>query len=255
MLLRRVTNHVQNQNWFAVFIDFLIVVVGVFIGIQVANWNESRIERHLSQDYTKRLIVDLEKDLVETQVIYNYFGIVLENIEVADKLLSLPDSDAKTLILAAYRASEHNDAASSQATWDQIVSSGHLALLPKSAMASGIADYYKLVDYAGASRVLESPYRLAVRSIIPLPVQLAIRSGCSDAVDDTNVVIGFTSNCELEIDSAVLKDTAEQLRSSMAVRQNIRNQYSRIAVVYLNRQGNIVLLKRLIEALKNGENE
>jgi len=39
MLLRRVTNHVQNQNWFAVFIDFIIVVIGVFIGIQVANWS------------------------------------------------------------------------------------------------------------------------------------------------------------------------------------------------------------------------
>jgi hypothetical protein len=26
--------HVQDQNWFAVGIDFLIVVTGVFIGIQ-----------------------------------------------------------------------------------------------------------------------------------------------------------------------------------------------------------------------------
>ncbi len=39
MLLRKITKHVTDQNWFAVFIDFLIVVVGVFIGIQVANWN------------------------------------------------------------------------------------------------------------------------------------------------------------------------------------------------------------------------
>ena len=36
MLLRRITKHITEQNWFAVFIDFLIVVVGVFIGIQVA---------------------------------------------------------------------------------------------------------------------------------------------------------------------------------------------------------------------------
>ena len=42
MLLRKVTQHVKNQNWFAVFIDFIIVVVGVFIGIQVANWNDDR---------------------------------------------------------------------------------------------------------------------------------------------------------------------------------------------------------------------
>jgi len=40
MLLRRIAQHVKDQNWFAVGLDFVIVVVGVFIGIQVANWNQ-----------------------------------------------------------------------------------------------------------------------------------------------------------------------------------------------------------------------
>ena len=46
MLLRRITQHVKDQNWFAVGIDFVIVVIGVFIGIQVANWNEARAEKN-----------------------------------------------------------------------------------------------------------------------------------------------------------------------------------------------------------------
>lgn len=45
MLLRRITKHVKDQDWFAVGIDFAIVVIGVFIGIQVANWNTARIDR------------------------------------------------------------------------------------------------------------------------------------------------------------------------------------------------------------------
>jgi hypothetical protein len=46
MLLRRVIEHVRTQNWTAIGIDFLIVVVGVFIGIQVSNWNEAvRMDR------------------------------------------------------------------------------------------------------------------------------------------------------------------------------------------------------------------
>jgi len=45
MILRSITEHVRTQNWFAVGIDFFIVVVGVFIGIQVANWNEAQAER------------------------------------------------------------------------------------------------------------------------------------------------------------------------------------------------------------------
>ena len=50
MLLRRITHHIKNQNWFAVFLDFIIVVAGVFIGIQVSNWNESRVEAIREQE-------------------------------------------------------------------------------------------------------------------------------------------------------------------------------------------------------------
>ena len=37
MILRRITEHVKAQNWFAVGLDFLIVVVGVFIGVHAAS--------------------------------------------------------------------------------------------------------------------------------------------------------------------------------------------------------------------------
>ena len=39
MILARVIEHVKAQNWTAVALDFFIVVMGVFIGIQVSNWN------------------------------------------------------------------------------------------------------------------------------------------------------------------------------------------------------------------------
>ncbi|MDZ7629063.1 MAG: hypothetical protein U5J99_11755 [Parvularculaceae bacterium] len=39
MLLRRVIDRVRAQNWRAVAIDFVIVVLGVFVGLHVNNWN------------------------------------------------------------------------------------------------------------------------------------------------------------------------------------------------------------------------
>lgn len=44
MLFRRLAEHVKAQNWTAVALDFVIVVVGVYIGLQVSNWNETRSE-------------------------------------------------------------------------------------------------------------------------------------------------------------------------------------------------------------------
>ncbi|WOJ93810.1 hypothetical protein R0135_01255 [Congregibacter variabilis] len=61
MILRSLTKHVKDQNWFAVVIDFGIVVVGVFIGIQVANWNDERSEQRRDTALLVRLQTDFER--------------------------------------------------------------------------------------------------------------------------------------------------------------------------------------------------
>ena len=60
MLLRRVTKHIQTQNWFAVLVDFVIVVVGVFVGLQVQDWNDSRKERAEEDILLARLLVETQ---------------------------------------------------------------------------------------------------------------------------------------------------------------------------------------------------
>ena len=42
MILRRFIEHVSDQNWFAVGLDVCVVVVGIFLGMQVTEWNEAR---------------------------------------------------------------------------------------------------------------------------------------------------------------------------------------------------------------------
>ena len=48
MLMRRVVEQLRQQHWMAVGIELVIVVLGVFLGIQVSNWNEARIEQQRS---------------------------------------------------------------------------------------------------------------------------------------------------------------------------------------------------------------
>ena len=59
MILRRVIEHVKAQNWTAVALDFLIVVIGVFIGIQLGNWNAARTDRNTEKIYLQRLMQEL----------------------------------------------------------------------------------------------------------------------------------------------------------------------------------------------------
>ena len=45
MILRRLTENLRAQNWTAITIEFAIVVIGVFVGTQVSNWNQARLEK------------------------------------------------------------------------------------------------------------------------------------------------------------------------------------------------------------------
>ena len=45
MILRRLVAQLKDQHWTGVFIELAIVVLGVFIGMQVSNWNETRVEQ------------------------------------------------------------------------------------------------------------------------------------------------------------------------------------------------------------------
>jgi hypothetical protein len=55
MLLRRLNQHINNQNWFAVGVDLFIVVVGVFIGLQVQQWTNDRERQQREGKYLERL--------------------------------------------------------------------------------------------------------------------------------------------------------------------------------------------------------
>ncbi len=89
MLLRRITKHVKEQNWTAVGLDLGIVIFGVFIGIQVANWNDARTEALREQQVLLELLDDLRQDSLmlvsaseAAQLSVNAANIVLEQSDL-----------------------------------------------------------------------------------------------------------------------------------------------------------------------------
>jgi len=45
MILRRIIAHFRKQEWTAIFIDFVIVVLGVVVSLQVNTSNKARKDR------------------------------------------------------------------------------------------------------------------------------------------------------------------------------------------------------------------
>jgi hypothetical protein len=56
---------VREHNSVAVFKDFRLGVVGVFIGIQVSNWNAQRADARLESEILANIVADLRSDETE----------------------------------------------------------------------------------------------------------------------------------------------------------------------------------------------
>ncbi|MBU1210881.1 MAG: hypothetical protein KJ587_06375 [Alphaproteobacteria bacterium] len=74
MILRRLTKHVKDQNWFAVGLDFLIVVVGVGVALMGQQWLSDRQAR---SDYD-RAVLDLRT------IIFQVYGTVKERVSIVE---------------------------------------------------------------------------------------------------------------------------------------------------------------------------
>jgi hypothetical protein len=64
MILRRLATALREQNWFTVILEILIVVVGIYIGLQADAWMSAKQDRALENEYLERLVADMEESIV-----------------------------------------------------------------------------------------------------------------------------------------------------------------------------------------------
>ena len=221
MLFRRIASHVRDQNWTAVFIDFVIVVVGVFIGLQVANWNEAKQREAEAERLLETLVVDLaevREVLVWQQERYTLY------IDTLDDLMDALESDAPvseafageslTTILNFHLPPDL------PLSFQDMLSAGRLDRLQSSAVRDGLRDYAAQVSLTQRATGLLSQSFL-------------------DALDRMRPYIGFERPDELSeafdalrvdrVDIEGLRETGIGLTALTQLYQGHRNMLSIVA--------------------------
>jgi len=160
MILRRITEHVKTQNWFAVGVDFVIVVMGVFIGIQVSNWNASRADRSNEMLYLGYLAEDLQSDLRKIDNVYRVSEwrmsalaavITTATGEPMPIIRAMPQGDVPIETVADYEPTASQSVImamsllvtfdSSDLTYSTLVSTGGVRLLRNQELTRGMQEY------------------------------------------------------------------------------------------------------------------
>ena len=183
MILRRVAEHAKTQNWFAVTLDFFIVVMGVFIGIEVANWNQARQDRQEERRYYGQLLVDLRSDLETLSFAERRADKFDEDAQlVIDRLSGKapPQASPGRMATAIHHAGWIYIPYASRGTYNELVSTGNLRLLRNSQLKSEVANYYGTFDTIRQWDVLlrnqQSDYWAETAGVLPRSVlQAAVR--------------------------------------------------------------------------------
>jgi len=125
MLPRRFVNHFKDRNWSTLGLELLVVIIGVFLGLQADNWNQARIQHNEIESYYDRLIEDLkanEQALVARQ---DYYRQVLRHGQSALEALGKPREElTEQFLIDAYQATQIWQFVFSRATYDEILSAG-----------------------------------------------------------------------------------------------------------------------------------
>lgn len=219
MILRRVIQHVRKQEWTAIWIDLVIVVVGVFIGIQVSNWNAEREINKKAKVFTERLKVDLRGEAWGYEYLILYNKDILAN---ADRVLAVMDGDAEMtdeqFVISAYRASQYKYNVRQRATYDEMISTGSIDLISDQSLRKTAVEIYttRLFDEI-SNDGQKSEYREIFRRAVSKDVQHALLKQCGDRfmepLDYVLIVKSLDYACTLDVPAEKISAAANSLRS------------------------------------------
>ena len=228
MLLLRLTHSLKVQNWTAIWIEFVLLVVGVFLGIQVSNWNTQRETERKAQVFTERLREDLRTEVWRFKALNLYYQDVIDNARMTlGDLEGRERMSNEALLIAAYRATQYSEFVQFRATYDELTSTGNVGLLRDRELRRMAAEIYGTPLYLNTKNEgLNSEYRRAFRKLLPVRVQFAVASQCGDLearVGDYRSIehpIGYT--CKTGLPASDIDQAAAALRAEPALAALLR---------------------------------
>ncbi len=150
MILRRFILHIQDQNWFAVGLDVLVVIVGIFLGMQVTEWNDERKQSQLEAQYLVLLQRDLESinaslqaQLDHEQRVISIAPVALDYINELDNQVVVDVAKLGTFLTQIWG---RRTLSLQSPIFTELTSTGRVAIIQDSELRNRIVGYFQILD-------------------------------------------------------------------------------------------------------------
>lgn len=192
MRLRSITKHIRDQNWFAVALDFFIVVAGILIAFQITNWNAERADQTRAQDYLIRLQSDFENIQVRLIASQGSFDESLDAIRQTRSMIKNRESVLEGETAQFLSLLDNIDAQSvpawRSATYVEMQSAGVLDLIKTANLNQSLVQYDRTTEIAQKGFELLMVRSAYVNPILTSHIEYETSVASSEGTDALNAV-------------------------------------------------------------------
>lgn len=225
MFIRRISAGLLEQNWYAVVLEIVIVVVGVFFGLQASNWNENRIAKAEARTYYARLIDDLRAEQSVRTARVAYFQKTRRHGKSALNALLAPNAErGATFLIDVYQTTQRWNYFPQRTTYDELSSGSIANAISDTTLRSQLANFYTQLENSKMTQNEETALRTELRRYMPDNVQQLIRRECGDKytfTDNNILLLSLPDVCNVVFDPSVVTNAIAELSEYTELKRDL----------------------------------
>ena len=189
-IIKRFIGSLSQQDWTAVFIELMVVVVGILLALQVDQWAQGREQRETERTYLLRLKEDLQIERARASDAMGFARSRLEAVQYLDRVAadpSIANKDTARLPWAIETAGWRSFPKISPFVYDELQSTGRMSLIRSVALRRALVEHYATIAHdgrVGEDRSAEQAFDQAAAGLLSMGELTAIeRVGGQQPID------------------------------------------------------------------------
>ena len=202
-------NRKGRLPWGKLAVEFVVITVGVLVALFADSLYQSWGERRLAEEYRDRVLTEVQ----EIEEALEYLKAHTEAIQVETAALvpffeeANEPRDSLRTVIRLYNSSRRSGRSAPTSAYEDLVATGNLRSFGDPELRSLLKRAYQQFSIIRADAMYAHEYREAVRKLIPLQAQIAVRDQCPEPVE------GGLAECEIDIERFTPEPVFQMIRA------------------------------------------
>lgn len=189
--IRAAAGRVTGTEWVLVFVEGLLVFLGIVAAFQLEQWADTRRETKARHDLMERLTVEAEANVRLLRNESAHYEEVTRSVsDLIDRWLKDGQCPTDEIVLISQIPTLRDETV----VYDEMIGAGGLSLLPDNNVREAIADYHSMRQFYVGQQALMRDFQ-AQNPLVDSLVDIGFRSGVN-ADGDIEILLPQEGRCD-----------------------------------------------------------